>query len=196
MSRASAPRTSPTMMRSGRSRSVERTRSARVTTPALVRSATQSGAAHCSSRVSSMRMTRSSSRRDLGKERVGERRLAGAGAAGDQEIALLDDRALEGLGLERREDAVGDVIVERIDLHRRLADGEAGRRRDRRQDALEALARLGQLGADDRVLGMHFQPDVGGDEADDPLHLRGTQPRSGVAPAFAQAGRAARRRRD
>ena len=55
------PRTSPTMIRSGRRRRVERTRSARLTTPALVRKATQSGAAHCSSRVSSIRITRSSS---------------------------------------------------------------------------------------------------------------------------------------
>jgi hypothetical protein len=60
MSRASGPRTSPTTIRSGRSRSVERTRSASVATPGLVRSATQSAAAHLSSRVSSRMTTRSS----------------------------------------------------------------------------------------------------------------------------------------
>ena len=47
------------MMRSGRNLSVERTRSASVATPGLVRSATQSAAAHLSSRVSSRMTTRS-----------------------------------------------------------------------------------------------------------------------------------------
>src|SRR3546814_8671367 len=59
MSNASRPRTSPTIMRSGRRRSVDRTRSAIVTAPApvgpteRVRSATTSLAAHCNSRVRS-----------------------------------------------------------------------------------------------------------------------------------------------
>ena len=59
-SSASAPRTSPIGMRSGRSRSDERTRSDSEATPSLVRSATRFGAAHCSSRVSSISTTRSS----------------------------------------------------------------------------------------------------------------------------------------
>nr|WP_298808567.1 helix-turn-helix transcriptional regulator [uncultured Gordonia sp.] len=58
-SSASAPRTSPTGMRSGRRRSDERTRSESEATPSLVRSATRFGAAHCSSRVSSISTTRS-----------------------------------------------------------------------------------------------------------------------------------------
>ncbi len=56
------PRTSPMMIRSGRSLSVERTRSLKLATPGRVRSVTQSGAAQLSSRVSSIRITRSSSR--------------------------------------------------------------------------------------------------------------------------------------
>ncbi|SED44705.1 hypothetical protein SAMN05519105_4016 [Rhodobacter sp. 24-YEA-8] len=58
-SSASAPRTSPIGMRSGRRCSDERTRSDRVATPSLVRIATRLGAAHCNSRVSSMMTTRS-----------------------------------------------------------------------------------------------------------------------------------------
>jgi hypothetical protein len=58
-SSASAPRTSPIGMRSGRRRREERTRSESEAAPSLVRSATRLGAAHCSSRVSSISTTRS-----------------------------------------------------------------------------------------------------------------------------------------
>ena len=58
-SSASRPRTSPIGMRSGRSRSEERTRSVSDATPSLVRIATRFGAAHCSSRVSSISTIRS-----------------------------------------------------------------------------------------------------------------------------------------
>ena len=93
MSSASAPRTSPTMMRSGRRRSVERTRSAMVTHARRACAARPCRrAAHCSSRVSSIRITRSSRRGHLGEQRIGERGLARAGAAGDQDVAALDDR--------------------------------------------------------------------------------------------------------
>jgi hypothetical protein len=46
-------------MRSGRSRSEERTRSVSDATPSLVRIATRFGAMHCNSRVSSISTTRS-----------------------------------------------------------------------------------------------------------------------------------------
>jgi hypothetical protein len=58
-SSASLPRTSPIGMRSGRRRSDDFTRSESEATPSLVRSATRFGAAHCSSRVSSISTTRS-----------------------------------------------------------------------------------------------------------------------------------------
>ena len=67
MSSASAPRTSPTMMRSGRMRSALRTRSRWVTSPASfqvggrVSSRTTCGCCSCSSAASSMVTTRSSS---------------------------------------------------------------------------------------------------------------------------------------
>jgi hypothetical protein len=54
---ASAPRTSPIGMRSGRNRSDEGTRSKSDAAPSLVRSATRFGTAHCSSRVSSISTT-------------------------------------------------------------------------------------------------------------------------------------------
>ena len=98
-------------------------------------------AAHCSSRVSSIRITRSS-------------RSAISASSALASVVLPDDwcRRRRGCSAARRtrlatarrprdrHDAVGDIVVERVDLRRRLADREAGRARYRRQHALEALA--------------------------------------------------------
>ncbi len=65
-----------------------------VATPSLVRIATRLGAAHCSSRVSSIEDDAIGGLRDLGEQRVGERGLAGRGAAGNEDIAPIgNDRA-------------------------------------------------------------------------------------------------------
>ena len=187
------------MMRSGRSRRVERTRSASVTTPALVRSATQSGAAHCSSRVSSMRMTRSSSCGDLGEQRIGERRLAGAGAAGDQDdCAARRPRCSSVSAWSRREDAVGDIVVERVDLAppacgwRSRAPSTTGGSSPR-----SARRVLRQFGADDRDC--RHGPPAGHGEATSRMirsTSRGAEPRAGVDPAFAQPVEPQARHRD
>src|SRR5216684_1159052 len=164
MSSASAPRTSPTMMRSGRSRRVDRTRSDRLTTPALVRRATQSGAVHCNSLVSSMRMTRSSSR----------------ATAGDNEIFSLCDGPPQGIRLRRGKDAIGNIVVERVDLDGRLPDGEAWVRRNRRYQPFEPFTCLRQFGADYGIPRVNLNADMRCHQTNDPLHLRGAEARARV----------------
>ena len=125
-SSASAPRTSPIGMRSGRRRSDERTRSESETTPSLVRSATRFGAAHCSSRVSSISTTRSRGLGDLGEKRVDEGRLAGGGAARDQDVVALGTAGARVSAWSGGHDAGGDIVVEREDRDGGVADREAG----------------------------------------------------------------------
>src|SRR3546814_15946323 len=95
---------------------------------------------------------------DLGQQRVGERGLAGADATGNEDVAPLADGPLHGVGLQRQHHLVGDIVHERIDARRRFPDREAGRPRDRRQQALAALPGLRQPGAPHRVVGMSFDP--------------------------------------
>ena len=99
MSSVSAPRTSPTMMRSGRMRSELRTRSRIETSPlpstldGRASSVTTCGCWRRSSALSSTVMMRSPARH-RGRQRVEQRRLAGAGAARDDDVELaLDERA-------------------------------------------------------------------------------------------------------
>jgi hypothetical protein len=63
----------------------------------------------------------------LGKQRICERRLARAGAAGHEDVVALGDRGAQRVRLGLRHQSVGDVVVERMELLRRLADREAGR---------------------------------------------------------------------
>ncbi len=74
-------------------------------------------------------------------------------------LRRLSTAFLQRLGLERREDAVGDVVLERDHPRRRPAGSRSAGRRHRRQQALEALARLRQLGAHHRTAGVDLGPD-------------------------------------
>ena len=93
MSSVSPPRTSPTMMRSGRMRSELRTRSRIVTSPrpstlgGRASSVTTCGCCSRSSALSSTVMIRSPGGH-RGRERVEQRRLARAGAARDHDVEL------------------------------------------------------------------------------------------------------------
>ncbi len=165
-------------MRSGRSRSVERTRSANVATPGLVRSATQSAAAHLQLARVLQDDDALAEIGDLGQQRVDQRGLARRRAAHHQDVLALADAMRERLGLARRHDARCHVVAEPVEHVGRLAHGEARRRRHRRHHALEALARLGQLGGDDRRLVGDLAAHVRGDQPDDALGL-------GAADAFA-----------
>jgi hypothetical protein len=64
-------------------------------------------------------------------------------------------------------DSGGDVILQREDSDRWFADGEGGRRDDRRNQAFETLARFGQFSRDARVARVGLGPDMMRDEAND-----------------------------
>ena len=102
MSSASPPRHSPTMMRSGRMRRALRTRSRMATWPlpsmfgGRVSSRTTWSWWSWSSTASSMVTMRSSSGMNDGQD-VQQRGLAGAGAAGDQDVQPAADAGLEEL---------------------------------------------------------------------------------------------------
>ena len=100
---------------------------------------------------------------DLGQQRVGERRLAGRGAAGDEDVLAFCDGGAQHRGLAASHDAGGDIVVEREDGDGGLADRKGRRRDHRRQQALEPLSRLGQLGRDTRAAGVDLGADVVGD---------------------------------
>lgn len=104
---------------------------------------------------------------DLGQQGVGEGGLAGTGATGNQDVLPLAYCAAQEVRLAASQDAVADVAIQADDVHGTLAQRERRPRCGRRQDALEAFARLGQLGGQQRLAAMHFRADVGGDQADD-----------------------------
>ena len=141
MSSASAPRTSPTTMRSGRIRSDARAR-ARAPTPRprLRRSAgrassrTTCGCSRRSSAVSSI-VTIALAGRDRGRQRVQQRRLAGARAAGHDDVPTRGDRPAQEAAARgaRRERLERDgPRREAADRHARPVDRE---RRDHRVQA-------------------------------------------------------------
>jgi hypothetical protein len=100
-------------------------------------------------------------------KRIGERGLAAAGGAGDQDVLALAHGAAQEARLRGGHHAVGDVALQRDHADGALAQREGRPRRSRRQDALEAFAGFGQLGGQQRLAAMHFRADVGGDQADD-----------------------------
>ena len=128
--------------------------------------------------------------RHLGEQRIGERRLARARTARDEDVAAFDDRQRQKTGRVGRHDAVIHIIEQRVDAGRGLADRKAGRERHGRQHAFEPLARSfamrRQLGRDDRRPGMDFGPAVTGDQADDPLDLRGIVADLSVGPPLTE----------
>ena len=127
---------------------------------------------------------------EFGKERVGERGLARAGAADDQDVLALDHGEAEQSRGVGRHDAIADIIHQRVDAGRGLADREAWRQRHRRQHALETLAGAfavrRQLGGDDRPVGMDLGAAVARDQPDDPLDLSGVEVDVGIDPALAE----------
>ena len=145
-SNASGPRTSPTMIRSGRIRRQFLTRSRIVTWPSpsrlggRVSRRTTCGCWSCSSAASSQVMTRSSWSMIVGQA-VEQRGLARAGAARDDDVAADAADDLEDLGALGADRAEADELVESELVLLELADGE--RRpvdRQRRRDDVDARA--------------------------------------------------------
>ena len=110
-------------------------------------------------------------------------------------LRALGDGDAQALGLVRRHDAGGDIVVEREDGDGGLADREGRRRDDRRQQPLEPLSRFGQLGRDARAAGMDLGADMMGDEPHDALAIGGRQTLAGVGQARPTAGRSRAGRR-
>ena len=106
---------------------------------------------------------------DLGEQCIDQRGLAGRGAAGDEDVLSLADALSQQLGLNAGHDAGVDVVPEGEHRDRRAPDGEARRRRHRRNKALEPLPAFRQLGGDPGAAGMDLDANVVGDEADDAL---------------------------
>ena len=111
-------------------------------------------------------------RGDFGQQRIGERGLAAAGSPGDQDVLALAHGANEKARLLGGHHSVFDVARQRNDADGALAQREGRPRSCRRQNALEAFARLGQLGRQQRLAAMDFCANVGGDKADDSLAVR------------------------
>jgi hypothetical protein len=174
-------------MRSGRSRSDERTRFGE-------RGNAIPGAQRDQVRRLALQLARILDQNDafgglchLGEERVDEGRLAGRGSPGDQNVAPLRNGIPEDFGLLARHDAGGGIIIESEDRDRRLADGKRWRRNDRRDQAFEALSGFRQLGRDPWRRRMHLRSDMVGDEAHDPLTISRGQSLPGVGQALGQA---------
>ena len=180
-SSASAPRTSPTGIRSGRSRSDERTRvRQRRRPPSLVRSATKLGAAHCNSRVSSISTTRSAVLATSASSALTSVVLPVEVPPATSTLRAQLDRKAQQIGLLGLHDADGHIVFEREHRDRRLADRECRRGDDGRDQSLEALARLRQFSRNARRTGMDLCTDMMRDQAHDALAIRGRHPLAGV----------------
>ena len=80
----------------------------------------------------------------------------------------------------RRQDAGGDVIVEREDGDSRPSDRKTRRRHHRRHQPLEALSAFRQFRRDARMTGMDFDSDMMGDEADNAFGIGRCRAAAGV----------------
>ena len=102
---------------------------------------------------------------DIVGQAVEQRRLAGAGAAGDDDVAADAADDLQNVGAFRRDRAELDELVERQLVLLELADGERGAvDGERRRDDVDARA-VGQAGVADRARFI----DAAADLADDAL---------------------------
>ena len=89
-------------------------------------------------------------------------------------------------GLLRGHDARGDVVVEREDGDRGLADGEGRSRNDRRQETFEALAGPGQFGRDAWRAGVHLRAYMVRYQTNNALAVRRRQCFAGINQATRQ----------
>ncbi len=178
------PRTSPTMMRSGRSRRVERTRSEMPddARPRAQRHGVRRGA---------LQLARVLDQDD--DALVDARAISASKRVGQGGLAELVPPAIEDVAAGRRRpgggarpaaaahDAVGDIVVEGESRLGGLADREAGPRATTggstpsNRSPVSPSPCGGSSAADDRRAGVDLGPDVAGDQPDDPLDLRRRQ---------------------
>ena len=195
-SSASAPRTSPIGIRSGRSRK-RRADEVRERGRAILgaqrhevgRGALQlAGVLDQDDAVAGLG--------DFGEERIDQGRLAGRSAAGDQDVLPLSDGGAQELGLQAGHDAGLDIVAEGEDGDGRTADGEARRRHHGRDEPLETLPALGQFGGDTRSCRHELRRRHGGRRAARCVRRRRAR-RGGACPrGRPTAGRSKAGRRD
>jgi hypothetical protein len=82
--------------------------------------------------------------------------------------------------LARGHDPGGHVVLQRENGDRRLSDREGRGRDHRRQQSLEALARLGQLGRDARGRGVNLATYVMSDQSNNAFPIEGGQAFAGI----------------
>ena len=107
------------------------------------------------------------------RQHVEQRRLAGAGPAGHEDVQPAADAGRDQLGDRRRERPEPDQVVDLQRVAGELADGEHravdGQRRDHRVDA----GAVGQAGVDHRRRLVDAPADLGDDALDDPPEVVG-----------------------
>ena len=174
MSRVSPPRHSPMMIRSGRMRRAFFTRSVAVIAPlpsmfaGRVSSRTTWSCWSCSSAASSIVTTRSLLEMKL-ESVFKQRRLAGARAAGDDDVQPGLDRPFQEHDHLGREGLVVQQVFQLQRVGAETADGNAGPvQRQRRNDGVETRA-VQHAGVDHRAGLVHAAADLGDDAVDD-LH--------------------------
>ena len=113
---------------------------------------------------------------DLVEEGVGERRLARARSARDDDVRACPYGTAEFIALLGRGDAESDILVQREDAAGRLADRKTRPACNRRQHALEPLAAWRQFRGDDRPVTVGFGAGESGDEPDDAFGFGRFQP--------------------
>ena len=143
-SSASAPRTSPIGMRSGRRTKRRTHKVGQRADPVLgpQRNEVGRGALKLASVLNENHPVGGLGH--FGEERVDERGLARRGAASDEDVAPGRDRLAEGFCVGGGQDASVDISAQSEHRDSRPADRKRGRSNNRRQQPLEALAGLWQ----------------------------------------------------
>ena len=174
MSRASGPRHSPMMIRSGRMRKAFRTRSVALMAPlpsmlgGRVSSRTTWSCWSCNSAASSMVTMRSVLGMKL-ESVFKQRRLARAGAAGNDDVQPRLDGPFQEHDHLRREGLVVQQVLQLQRIGAETANGHAGPvQGQRRNDGVETRA-VQHAGVDHRT-GLVHPPAYPGNDAVDDLH--------------------------
>ncbi len=118
--------------------------------------------------------------RDEAGQDVEHRRLAGARAAADQDVAAIDDAGPQEHGGRRGDRSQFDQVVHREPVRRKLADRQAGTAHGQRRDDGVHAGAVGKPGVDQRLALVDPSADLGDDALDDRLgHLVGDEPPAG-----------------
>ena len=124
---------------------------------------------------------------DFRKKGVGQRGFAGTGSTGDENVCACRDARVKCLGLYRRHDPGGDIILEGKNRDGGLTDGEGRSDNDGRKKAFEPFPRLWELCRDPRRTAVDFHADMMRDQANDAFAVGWRQAFTRVRQAFGEA---------